>query len=437
MESNNESANDAATNASGKPQDYPWYDLDDPDLVNAFIGDAERDNGKLSYPVPSTIIDVLLSYLQGEAAIVFDNGSGIFKAGFAGDDAPRAVFPTIVSERTCVGVLVGLGQKYHYVGDEAMAKRGILRLRYPIEHGFITRWDLIGELWDHTFKNELRIKDTSECDVFLTEAPLTPKENREKMTQIVFEEFNARRFYVAIADVLSLYASGRTTGVVLSSGDGVTHCVPVYEGYCLPHAVMRLDLAGRDITEYLQKLLGERGYTFHTSWKKDHLRAIKTTKCYVAMDFDDEYEKYKNEPDLEQIYKLPDGEIITVGKERIQAPECMFRPTMLGLSQSGIHSHLHWSIMKCDKDIRKDLYENIVMSGGNTMFQGMPERLKKEMKALAPDSVNVKIIAPPERKYSVWIGGSILSSLSTFRYMWITKEEYDENGPSIVHRKCT
>merc|ERR1719168_290467 len=302
-----------------------------------------------------------------------------------------------------------MAQKDAYVGDEAQSKRGILSLKYPIEHGIVTNWDDMEKVWHHTFYNELRIAP-GEHSILLTEAPLNPKANREKMTQIMFETFNTPAFYVAIQAVLSLYASGRTTGIVLDSGDGVTHTLPIYEGYCLPHAVQRLDLAGRDITEKL---------------------------CYVALDFEDEMAKCETSSELEQNYELPDGQVITIGSERFRAPETLFQPQFMGLEQEGIHKLTFSSIMKCDVDIRKDLYGNIVMSGGTTMYQGIPERVQKEVKALAPDSMTIKIIAPPERKYSVWIGGYILSSLSTFEEMWIKKEEYDESGPSIVHRKCT
>ena len=285
-------------------------------------------------------------------------------------------------------------------------------------------------VWYHCYFNELRVH-SEEQPALLTETPLNPKASREKMTQIMFETFNVPYFYVGSQAVLSLYASGRTTGLVVNCGDGVAHIVPIYEGYSLPHAIMRMDICGRDLTTYMTELLtdvsGSRG--------REIARSIKEELCYVAYDFNDELKAYNESSAREVNYTLPDGNIITIKSEQFRCPEALFEPTKYGRELPGIHEITFKSIMRCDDTLRQDLYGNIILSGGSTMFKGIKERLCKEVIALAPSEMRVKVNGPNER-FSAWMGGSILSGLSSSQTMWITKDEYNECGPAIVHTKC-
>ncbi|KAI3904924.1 hypothetical protein MKW92_009894 [Papaver armeniacum] len=376
-----------------------------------------------------------MDFYDENRAIICDNGSGLVKAGFAGDDAPTVVIPSIIGRPKNRHAMVGVGQKDTYIGDEAQARRGILQLSYPVEHGIVRDWSAMEKLWEHTFEKELRVL-VDQHAVLLTEAPLNPKINREKMMEIMFEAFDVPATYIAIQAVLSLYASGRTTGIVLDSGEGVSHVVPIYEGYALPHAIERLDLAGKHLTDSLTKILTEDGHMFTTSAEKEIVRDIKQRLTYVAFDYEKELEESEKNSELEQMYELPDGQIITIGAGRFRCPEVMFDPSKIGMESGGIHQIVHKSINKCDMDIRRDMYANVVLSGGNTLIPGLAERLAKELCTLSPSAVRVRVVAPPERKYSVWIGGSILASLSSFEQMWITKDEYLESGSSIVHMKC-
>ena len=359
-------------------------------------------------------------------SIVIDNGSGMMKAGFAGDDAPRAVFPSIIG--------TNMSQKESvYIGDEALSKRAIYyTLKYPIEQGTITNWDDMEKIWHHIFHHELRVAPENQ-EVLLTEIALNLKANRRKMSEIMFERFNTPAMYVAIQAVLSLYASGRTTGIVLDSGDGITHSLPIYEGYALRNASKKLDFAGRDLTDHLIKLFSERGYSFDT--EREIVRDYKEKLCHVALDFVTELNNHKIHQ-LDATYELPDGKVITPGDERFRCAEALFQPNLMGKQSLGIHEAIYNSINRCDIDLRRGFYSNVILAGGSTMFPGISDRMQKELVAFAPSSTRVKVVAPPERKYSCWIGGSILASLTTFQPIWITKKDYEEFGPEAVNIKA-
>lgn len=370
----------------------------------------------------------------GQAAIVIDNGGGFIKAGMSSEDAPRSVFPSIVGKPKYDEVLLGMEHKEWLVGDEADAMRGVMKLHYPIEHGIVQNWDQMEKVWSYTFTDALRV-DPTLYPVMLTEAPLNPHGNREKMTSVMFEKFHVLKLYISMQAVLALYASGRTTGLVMDSGDGTTHIVPIYEGYALSYLIKRIDLAGRDLTDFMTKLLGERGeFRPVTSAEREITRDIKEKLGYVADDFAREMDRPLAE--IEKTYRLPDGKVITLGNERFRCAEALFDPPVIGVEQMGIHEAVLETIGKCDIDIRTDMYESIIISGGNTMFPGLADRLQKEVQKEAPGDVTVQVDAADDRQYAVWVGGSVLSSMSTFKDMWISKEEFDEYGPGIVHKKC-
>jgi len=368
--------------------------------------------------------------------VVIDNGSGILKAGFAGVDNPKVLFPSYVGRPKHVRVMAGAVEGSSFVGKKAEELRGLLKIKYPIEHGIVKDWIDMEQIWNYTY-SELKCQ-AEEHPVLLTEAPLNPKRNREKAAEIFFETFNVPAFFISIQAVLSLYASGRTTGIVLDSGDGVTHAVPIYEGFAMPHSIMRIDVAGRDITEYLQLLLRRSGSYFYTSAEKEVVRSIKESACYVAYDPSKEEELIDSEKSAKPAthkYSLPDGNILEIGPERFRAPEVLFHPELIGEEYAGIHECLVNSIQRADLDLRKTLYSNIVLAGGSTLFPGFGDRLLNEVKHLAPKDIKIKISAPPERKYSTWMGGSILASLTTFKRMWISADEWEEDGAQVIHRK--
>ena len=293
------------------------------------------------------------------------------------------------------------------------------------------------KVWHHTFYNELGCVPSEVKGVLITEAPRNPKENREQMTSKMFETFEVRNLYIAIQAVMSLYANGRSTGLVVDAGDGVSHTVPVFEGFSIPHAVQKMEIAGRVITDYCQKLLLEAGRSFTSSAELETVKDIKEKLCFVAQDYEAEWAAASSSSELNRAYTLPDKSQIEVkGTLRMMVPELLFKPELNGKTCMSIQALAWKSITESDLDTRRDLMKNIILSGGTTMYEGIANRLSKEISNLAPAGSEVKIIATSDRKFAVWKGASTLASLSTFEASWITKEEYDDHGVSIVHRKC-
>jgi actin-related protein len=332
-------------------------------------------------------------------------------------------------------IMVGMGQKYSYAGDEAQSHRGILGLKYPIEHGIVTDWDDLEKLWHHAFYNELAVAP-EEHPILLTERPMNPFSNREKYAQILFETFNVPAMQVACQANLALYASGRTTGLVVDIGDGVTHVSPIWEGSLLSHANQRCDIGGKDLTRYLAKIITERSYYLSTTAETEIVRDMKERLGYVALDFDAELHAASESSKCERRYELPDCQAIAIGNERFRCTEPLFRPSFLNYEMPGVHEMIHNAISLCSLDLRSQLYENIILAGGSTMFPGIAQRIEKELRILCPHSQQkITVLTPPERKYSVWIGGSVLTSLPAFEAIWISKNDYDEYGPVFVHKK--
>lgn len=362
-----------------------------------------------------------------DKAIIIDVGSGSIRAGYSGEGAPSVIIPAVVGRPRTPGA----DEAEVYVGEDALAKRDTLSLQHPIRRGIIHNLDDFTQILKHVF-NKLGA-NPEEHAILITDQALNPKSYRERMAQIIFQEFNAPFYYVSRREALSLYQIESKTGVVIHVAEDVALSVPIYEGFPLPHAIMRIDIGGRDLTQYMLKLLSEPNLGKNAL---DIAQDIKETLGYVAVDYDREVEIAESCTDLDKQYTLPDGKKIKLSKERFRCPECLFQPRLLELEAAGIHYTTFVSITKCDVDIRRELYSNIILSGGSTLFSGIADRLQREMEDLAPNNVRIQVVAPEKRQHSAWVGGSQFASQSTFQEMRVSLEEYEEDGPGIVHRKC-
>lgn len=385
---------------------------------------------------------------KGRKVIVCDNGTGFVKCGYAGTNFPTHIFPSLVG-RPIIRATNRVGDievKDLMVGDEASNLRSMLELNYPMENGIIRSWDDMCHLWDYTFgKSKMNI-NPKECKILLTEPPMNPIKNREKMIEVMFERYQFSSAYVAIQAVLTLYAQGLLTGVVVDSGDGVTHICPVYEGYALPHLTKRLDIAGRDITRYLTKLLLLRGYAFNHTADYETVRMMKEKLCYVAYDVEQEVKLSEETTVLVQSYTVPDGRVIKLDRERFEGPESLFQPHLINVEGLGLSELVFNTIQGADIDIRSELYKHIVLSGGSTMYPGLPSRLEREIKQLYLERVlrgnteklskfKIRIEDPPRRKNMVFLGGAVLADVMKDKdQFWMSREEYLEKGVKVIDK---
>ncbi|EWZ28195.1 actin-related protein, ARP2 class [Fusarium oxysporum Fo47] len=380
--------------------------------------------------------------------IVLDGGTGFLKVGYAAQNFPEYQYPSIVGrpilrseEQQDNNLII----KDIMCGDEAAAARAMLQISYPMDNGIIKKWDDMEHLWDYTFFEKLKVNPEGQ-KILLTEPPMNPLENREKMCEIMFERYGFGALYVAIQAVLALYSQGLSSGVVVDSGDGVTHIVPVYESVILNHLTKRLDIAGRDVTRNLINLLLRRGYVLNRTADFETVREIKEKLCYVSYDLELDKRLSEDTTVLVKEYTLPDGRIVRVGSERFEAPECLFQPHLVNSESPGLSEILFNTIQSADVDIRSSLFKAVVLSGGSSMYPGLPSRLEKELKQLwltrvlqgNPERLSkfkVRIEDPPRRRHMVFLGGAVLANIMADKEStWVTKAEWEQQGPRVLEK---
>lgn len=406
-------------------------------FVYSYINTVEKEC-KLFMTVADGIKETIFQFYATQI-IVIKNGSDNLRIGFGADNdnMPKYTLPSIVGVPRHPGVMIGLDNKDCYIAQEATQKRGILSLKYPIERGIITDWDKMQKLWNESFKllNTEDEYNDAKCNVLLTEKANNSKANRERMAQIMFEQFNVDGIVIVVDAVLSLYATNRTTGCVINSGKEVTHIVPIHDGIVLNDNVSVLDIGGKNIIEYFARLTESRGYSFATASEMEIAKDLVKKCMYVCKDIDAEYDKCALSTEIQKNYQLPDGQIITIDISRFKSTEPLFQPNYIGLDTKGIHELLFDSIMKCDEYLRPNMCNNILLSGGNMKYDGMKDRLEYELLNIAQEGTKINIINVEDKELLSFVGGSILSSTTLFQKLLITKEEYNDIGGKIVHNR--
>ena len=366
--------------------------------------------------------------MDTQQTIVIDNGSRMMKAGFGGESAPRHAFLTVVG-RPKQGDGPERSHRDLYVGEEVCNIADILSLQWPMDRGVIKNWDDMEKVWRHIFDKQLHV-DPAEHPVVLSEHLAKHKQQREKIAQVMFETFSVPSLFLGRSPLLALWESGRVSGAVVDCGDGLMDITCFQRSFPVSPAEVNVPLAGRDLTEYLQRMVND----LTTAAEGDAILDLKEKFGYVAFDFDEEMKKAERGGECNANYTLPNGTTVTIAKERFSCPELLFKPELNFLECDSIHKTLFDCIEKCDSAIRGEMYGNIILSGGSTMFKGLPERLQKEVSRLAPSTVDVKVTATQDPRFAVWVGGSIHSNLADFEKMILRSEDYLEAGPGILHR---
>uniref|UniRef100_A0A8C8WA17 Actin like 9 n=1 Tax=Panthera leo TaxID=9689 RepID=A0A8C8WA17_PANLE len=365
-------------------------------------------------------------------AVVIDMGTGTCKVGFAGQARPAYTVATIVGCQPKKPSSPRQAALETFIG-EAARKRPELTLVQPVHNGIVVDWDAAELIWRHLLEHDLRAAPRDHPLLF-SDPPFSPSTNREKLVEVAFESLRCPATYVASQAVLSVYAHGRVSGLVVDAGHGVTCAAAVFQGYNLPHATERLDLAGTHLTAFLAETLLGPGLP-PGQHDLDTVEAIKHRYCYVAPDF--LQAQARPERECRQTLRLPDGRTLTLGKELFQCPELLFSPPeMPGLSPAGVPAMAGRSLHKVPPEARADVAQNVLLCGGSSLFRGFEGRFRAELLRRQPPEAHVVVAAQPSRNFSVWRGGSILASLRAFQACWVLREQYEEQGPHIVYRKC-
>ncbi|KAG8345178.1 putative Actin [Trypanosoma vivax] len=403
--------------------------------------------------------------------VVIDNGTGYTKMGYAGNDDPTYVIPTVYADNENPNRRSpdAWGDLDFFVGDEAVAHAGTYSLSCPIKHGVIEDWDKMERMWQHCIYKYLRVAP-EEHGFLITEPPANPPENREWTAEVMFETFGVKQLHIAVQGALALRATwtseksqqlglaGKDTGVVIDSGAGVTHVVPIVEGFVMHHAIQRIPLAGRDINNFILELLLDRGETLpHGDEAVRVAQRIKERYCYVARDMAREFEMYDS--DL-QSHISKHREVcsgtgksfhIDVGYEKFVGPELFFHPEMLSSEwTTPLPAVVEQAVWSCPIDCRRPLYKNVVLSGGSTMFPKFDKRLQKDLRTIVDSrakkntkalgdtrreiTYEVNVVSHERQRYAVWYGGSMLGASQDFVSIAKTKQEYEECGPYICRQ---
>jgi centractin len=362
--------------------------------------------------------------------IIVDIGTSTIKAGLSGQEKPSLVFPNFFGEMKyskSKGVRKE-DDKNEIIGNDCNKYLGVIRLKYPLNHGIFNDINDIDSIFEYIYSNlDMSITDLKEHPVLIAEPLLNPQQNRLNIAKILFDKFKIEYLFFASQPILSLFSTSSTSGAVLESGDGVTQSCIIYEGYTIPGSYKRINLGGKEVTEYLQYLLNRKGIKLENSDGFQITKKIKEELCEIYPIDKKENIEVKN-------YTLPDDNVIEIGEERRLAPELLFNPLLREYEYPGIPEMLSESINKTNYDLKLQLYASILLSGGNTKIKGMKERIYKEMKKIAPKNAKVRLHTPNNPELCSWIGGNIISSLEISKQMWVSKKEYMEKGDIINTR---